>query len=279
MKKKLDKLIGRFLPTISVGYRKLRDYRQFHNAEAPDSGFGFTLAGDNGLSAGHVGAPEVPVLTKLLEAADAFVDVGANVGFYTCVAAKLQKPCLTVEPHPYNLHCLYRNIRENHLTGVEVYPIALSDRANVMTLHGGGQGASLMKGYAGIIHNYEFTVPVNTLDNVLGNRFIEKRLVIKVDVEGHEWEVLNGAARTINSTLRPSWIVEISLTENMEDGVYPRYEEVFDLFWRAGYECWSLIDPFKQVTQEDVRRWIKQQRRDFGTCNYVFLECGLQLIL
>ncbi len=114
MKKTLDNFIDRFLPPVSIGYRKLRDYRQFHNAEAPDSGFGFTLAGDNGLSAGHVGAPEVPVLTKLLESADAFVDVGANVGFYTCVAAKIQKPCITIEPHPYNLHCLYRNVRENH---------------------------------------------------------------------------------------------------------------------------------------------------------------------
>src|SRR3984885_5817242 len=75
-----------------------------------------------------------PVLTNLLltrfanSAERNFIDVGANIGYFTCLMAKLAGPAgrvLAIEPEPQNLTLLRQSIAINHLANVEVHPCAL----------------------------------------------------------------------------------------------------------------------------------------------------------
>ena len=55
---------------------------------------------------------------------------------------------------------------------------------------------------------------VNTLDRLLEDRFLDQRLVIKIDVEGNEKALLLGASETLDRKPASAWLVEIGLTEN-----------------------------------------------------------------
>ena len=73
----------------------------------------------------------------------------------------------------------------------------MSDRQRIADLFGGQQGGSLLEGWSGI-QLYETIVFVNTLDRLLEGRFLDQRLVIKVDVEGNENSLLLGASENLD---------------------------------------------------------------------------------
>ena len=138
------------------------------------------------------------------------MDVGAHLGLYSCIAARMRKYVIAVEPHPLNLQLLYRNFQRNGLDrNFEIHAAALSDRQRIADLFGGQQGGSLLEGWSGIQSNYETIVFVNTLDRLLEGRFLDQRLVIKVDVEGNENSLLLGASETLDREPAPVWMVEI----------------------------------------------------------------------
>ena len=173
---------------------------------------------------------------------------------------------MAVEPQPRNVQLLLRNLRINRFD-VEVLPLALADKVGVLPLYGGGQGASLSRGWGGMKATYSSLVPVSTLDSILAGRFADQPLLVKLDVEGHEKQVMEGAAQTL---ARPnvSWLVEHGLTENFAD-VNPNFRALFEIFWDNGYTACTL-EPEREVTSVDVDRWLAQKRRDFGGIDLLF---------
>jgi hypothetical protein len=73
-----------------------------------------------------------------------------------------------------------------------------------------------------------------TLDNLLQSQFDGKRLLIKMDLEGHEWAALRGSSRTLARTPRPVWMVEI-VDFAHKGGVHPHRADIFALFKGHGY--------------------------------------------
>lgn len=214
-------------------------------------------------------AQETSLLRSLLQQADVFVDVGANIGYFTCLARHSGKKTIAIEPLAENLNVLYANLMINSWNDVEVLPLGLSDKPGVAPLYGGGTGASLLEGWAGASEVWKRTIALTTLDNVLGTRFPGKKLLVKIDVEGAEYGLLRGALATIGMQPKPTWLIEICLTEN-QSGVNPDFRAIFDLFWDNGYEATNPGAPGRIITREEVDRWIKNRRRDYGYVNYFF---------
>jgi hypothetical protein len=109
---------------------------------------------------------------------------------------------------------------------------------------------------------------------VLASRFPGERLLIKIDVEGTEYDVLKGAATLLARRPRPAWMLEICLTENHPAGVNPHFAAVFEVFRRAGYTARSVDAPEREITPELVERWITTRSRDFGYVSYLFSDPG-----
>ena len=87
---------------------------------------------------------ETAVLQHHLARADVFVDVGANVGLYTCLARQMGKHVVAFEPQERNLRCLYSNLRSNGWPDVEVFPLGLGECPGLMPLYGAsGPSASI----------------------------------------------------------------------------------------------------------------------------------------
>src|SRR5262249_38632156 len=97
------------------------------------------------MQAGTFEPHEGAALSGIIEKVDVFVDVGANVGYYTCIARQLGKLAVAIEPMPKNLAVLYENLRLNSWEDTEVIPMGVSDRPGVATLFGASStGASLV---------------------------------------------------------------------------------------------------------------------------------------
>ena len=71
---------------------------------------------------------------------------------------------IAFEPIQRNLRYLCQNIRANGWSGAEVYPIALSRRAEILEIYGSDTGASLVKGWAGTSESHVTLVPSSSMD-------------------------------------------------------------------------------------------------------------------
>jgi FkbM family methyltransferase len=122
------------------------------------------------------------------------VDIGANQGLYTMLFSQLVGPQGTVvsfEPEADMYRALVDNVSRNRATNVEYHNVALGSKAGTATLsrslvHGGDN--RLAPGHNENTSRKE-SVPVNTLDELVGGRSVD---FIKIDVQGWEGEVFHG---------------------------------------------------------------------------------------
>lgn len=237
--------------------------------------FGFTLVAENYLANrmmqdGVFEPEETAIIQQHLKSADLFVDIGANIGFYTCLARAAGKIAIAIEPQPRNLNCLYTNLLRNNWGDTEVFPLGLSAHSGLVTLYGAsGPSASLISGWADYSNRYKQVISVSTLDTLLGDRFVGKRTFIKLDVEGTEYDVLCGGEATLAMNPRPKWLVEICLSEYHPNGMNSNYAATFELFWQHGYEVRTANRANHLVQREDVSEWIRRGRSESGAINYI----------
>lgn len=222
---------------------------------------------------------ETALIGRLLSQVDVFVDVGANLGYYTCLAAQHGKQVVAFEPQQQNLSCLMRNLTTNgYQELVEIFPLALSGKSGLVALYGvSGPSASLIKGWAGYSSSYNQLIPVSTLDNVLGARFLDKQVFVKIDVEGAEYQVLEGARTMLNRAKKPIWLLEICLQEFHPSGVNPDFEMIFDLFWENGYQAYTAAEHPQLITQQNILAWLENRSSDYSTFNYIFVSTEMAL--
>lgn len=239
---------------------------------------GFKLMGSNlihhlAMQEGKFEPEETILFKDNLRSADVFVDVGANIGFYTCLARLAGKHVIAVEPLPRNLKYLYANILGNDWTDIEVFPVGLSESPGLATLYGGSStGASLIANWADTSPLLRRTISVSTLDILLGNRLAGKKILIKIDVEGAEYHVLLGAPNVMRMQPKPIWIVEICLHEFHPKGRNSSFQDTFNLFWKHGYEARTADHRNRLIQSADIDRWVKDGRCDSGTINYKFIS-------
>lgn len=237
--------------------------------------YGFILhigrsAAHRPMQRGTFEADEIALIQSCMIQTDVFVDVGANIGLYTCLAAMAGKQIIAVEPQLRNLNILYANLIENGYMKAEVYPVALSDQPGLAEIYGvSGTGASLISGWCKQSKRFHSTVPLTTLDILLSDRLTDQRLLIKVDVEGAEFGVLQGAQRTLVRSPRPIWMIEITLNGYFP-GLNPNFASIFEMFWQHGYEVHTADIRRQPVRPADVERWVKAGKCDSSNINYIF---------
>jgi FkbM family methyltransferase len=161
-----------------------------------------------------------------------FVDAGAHVGFYSLLADRAGANVVALEPDPYNLAALRRNLRG---TRAEVLGEAVSDSVGSASFHlsSSTTGSSLVD-RGDIEMTKSVPVATTTVDGIVSGRAFEV-LVLKVDVEGAEPSVLAGARETLRSVPRATVIAEVhpnALAANgatAQDVVGPLRDAGFDV--------------------------------------------------
>jgi len=139
-----------------------------------------------------------------------FCDVGANFGYYSWLVKALQPAArvILLEPEPLNLELIAATVERNQLQGVRVVAAAASAAGGTAVFHRDPDGA--FQGSLEFVATGRATIDVQLM--MLDD--LEERVdLIKIDVEGHEPQVLAGAERIV-AEHRPAIVLEC-LAEDM----------------------------------------------------------------
>jgi FkbM family methyltransferase len=174
-----------------------------------------------------------------------FVDVGANVGYFTLLASSIVGPMgrvLAFEPSPYACGRLRRSIEENAVTNVTLLQTAVGKAAGELPLYlpaKHGLHSPTMVAHAG--SGVPVSVQVVRLDDVLKGLEVDHVDMLKVDVEGFEPDVLQGAERLLEQGAIGSALVEFNRVWLTEHG--SSAEELYDQLARHGLKSDVRPDP------------------------------------
>lgn len=257
-------------PLLGRVYREVRDEKI--RGKRQSTSFGCELVSPPSMAEGNWRDYEIDVFGQCLESCNTCIDIGANIGFYTCFAASKGKHVIAIEPLAGNLKFLYENLRTNGLWSVEVYPLGLSGEPGLKPIYGTAQTASFVRGWNDATEETLCSVaPVSTLDILAAGRRDLLPLMIKLDVEGFECEVLKGATHILELDPKPVWLVEVLLNDSAIPGrINPRFQQVFDTFWQHGYQAKEAALSGRPVTPERIQQWVTESRVDSGSTNFVF---------
>ncbi len=152
-------------------------------------------AGNNGHWVGTYEKKKAFTFTRVIKEGDIVFDIGAHVGYYTLIASRVvgeQGRVYAFEPVLRNIEYLRKHIAINKCKNVEIIEAAVS-KDNVIAYFDTQKGS-----YMGKLSNYKTETKVRTLtiDKFVQNKGIVQK-VIKIDVEGEEFNVLWGAANTL----------------------------------------------------------------------------------
>lgn len=257
-------------PGIITAYHRYQGKKHYQRMRLERSSIGFMFKGIPAMQNGTFEPEETKTMIEYLKNTDVFIDVGANTGYFSCIALNRGIKTVAIEPLTENLNILYENLKVNGWNNAEVFPVGLGGQAGIAQLYGGNTGASLVAGWAGNSELCKRAIPLATLDTIIEKRFSQKRLFIKIDVEGAEYEVLKGSINTLAMDPAPVWMAEVCLAENRLKGINPNFLNTFEVFWKNGYQAYSLGNEIRMVKPEDARRWVRNGARDFGYVNYLF---------
>ena len=199
-----------------------------------------------------LGTYEVPIqniFAQHLKAGDVFYDIGANVGFFSIVAAKLVGDTGKVyafEPGEENAKAVRHNAQLNDFNRIEVIEKAVS--------HTSGSGQLLLAKYSGG-HALatadappdlagQVTIDLVSIDDLIASKQIEPPNFVKVDVEGAELDVLKGMIQTIK-TYQPTVIYEV---DDGDRAAYERkYQELADFFESLNYRVTQTENSYDTI--------------------------------
>ena len=143
----------------------------------------------------------VGVFLQLLKFADTVLDVGANIGYYSLVAAvdNRQRRVYAFEPVPRVFNRLIRNKQINNLSNLQAYSMAATTYDGEITLYVPPEerpvAASTLKGYRENVK--AISVPATRLDSFVLENNIKKVDLMKIDTEATEHLVLEGAVNIL----------------------------------------------------------------------------------
>lgn len=215
--------------------------------------------------------PEMKILDQLVKKNDHVIDVGGNRGIYAYRFWKLGAKVEVFEP---NLNCApvlasWAKGKKN----INVHPVALSNHSGTTCLHVPVDESGIQHDASGSIEtNRSASVHDQEVElRVLDSYHFEGVNFIKIDVEGHESSVIEGAKQTIMST-KPSLLVEIEQRHNGTPIL-----EVFNRILSFGYEGYFLqngklvsIDNFLLERDQSTQNMGSTAQRYIN--NFIFID-------
>ena len=152
-------------------------------------------------------------MESFLKEDDIIIEIGANIGYYVLLENKISKKgkIFACEPMTFNRKLLERNIALNNLKNVDTYSFAMGEKIQEQEfyIYDKINWSSFNKNVAGKIVSTEIVKTI-TIDH-----FVKEYLgdlaptVLRMDVEGYEYEVIKGALKTIDKCDRLKIFLEI----------------------------------------------------------------------
>ncbi|WP_315808894.1 FkbM family methyltransferase [Pseudomonas sp. C9-3] len=192
---------------------------------------------------GYYNREIVALLDRLIKPGMVFLDVGANIGEITLVAAKRTREfgrVISFEPMSSIASQLEEHLRRNSLSWVSVARVGLSDHTGEANIYDACANEDANEPNHGLGSLYAAkadakpvqTIQLMTLDEYLRAHPVERLDIIKIDIEGAELPCLKGAQETL-SQFKPQIIIELQVETSRAAG----YEQtdILNLLEEFGY--------------------------------------------
>jgi len=192
-------------------------------------------------------------ILSILKPGDLFLDIGANVGFFSLLAAKAVGPegkVYAFEPAPKARTALRRNLALNHIQNVMVVAAALSDgpgRAALFLDARNNSGASSLNRSPHSGESVE--VELDTYDRFASQNALPVPALVKLDVEGAEVKVLRGMQALLAGPNPPPVVLEVSEWSLKQMG--SSKEELFALMRSHSYKARLISQPGLSIYSQD----------------------------
>jgi len=186
-------------------------------------------------------------LDKALEPGDTFIDIGANMGLYSLFAARKVGPSglvVAIEPSSRDFERLRSHVELNGLTNVYLLQIAASNHkgeARLLVACDKRAGHNTL-GYFGYHRVFPKTIEIVRLervDEIVQLMGLQKVDFLKLDVEGAEFHVLEGAQDTLR-IFRPTILLELSDRTLRHQGCHSG--QIWDLLVQEGYHIYRFSE-------------------------------------
>jgi FkbM family methyltransferase len=226
---------------------------------------------------------EVGLLEQLLSPGKVFVDVGAQLGYYTVIAGDICGKAGRVysfEPNPRNFGLLVENIRVNGLTNVLPGQVAISDHVGRAKFYSdsfnwGKHSLSSENVTAFDERGETIDVETTSLEVALASAHERKVDVLKIDAEGAEARVIQGAGTILNN---PEIILFVEVWPFGQRNLGTDSLDMFAQLKAAGFKCWMIEESRRQLLEivEAGREWSDMTPRH--SFNVIFSRQELPLL-
>lgn len=178
-----------------------------------------------------------------------FIDIGANVGYYTLKLSTKFSNCkiLAIEAEPETFKILSKNCELNNLQNTKLLNLAVAEKNGIVKL----SRSKTHSGTSSIVskqNSNEDIISINcsTLDSLL-NKSYENIDWIKIDVEGSELNVLNGAIQTLKITKN----ILIELHEEILNQNNQSYKEIIYILEQNGFQITTFNKYWNSKTSQN----------------------------
>lgn len=216
--------------------------------------------------------PELLLIHQLLKNDSVFVDIGTNKGIYLYQAEKIIK---SGKIYGFEPNSSLVNYIKPLFPKVKLFPLAVSSTTGTSVLHIPKKGNGLQDTRASLedmgdeVEKIE--IQTITLDDWVRQENVRKIDLIKIDVEGHEFDTIKGC-KGILETIKPTFIIEIELRH-----AHYQIKDIFDFIIGFGYEVFYFerkslsLQPFEVSQMGDFQK--DEYLNDFNRYinNFIFV--------
>ncbi|HPC65586.1 MAG TPA: FkbM family methyltransferase [Anaerohalosphaeraceae bacterium] len=190
------------------------------------------------------------LMVKLTKLSDCFVDVGCNIGYYSCLFGKLNPNAkvFSIDPNPQMIERTTENMKLNELTNFKTYNYGVSYEENTLKFYIPQRRHSLgsfIKPEKDLGEIKTLDVPVRSLMDILNPQDVENA-VLKIDAEGYEWKILSGLS--ISDIQKFNYVIFEFASEHVKNAGNSA-ADIFEIPWFNDYQLYSIesdgsIKPF-----------------------------------
>jgi len=202
---------------------------------------------------------ETEIFKKIVRKGDVVIDIGANIGYYTLIAAKLVGDSgivITFEPEPYNFHLLKKNVEVNGYKNVILEQRAVSNKNANLKLFLSEDNIGDHRIYQPSESRKSIEIESIRLDDYIKNAGIDKVNIIKMDIQGAEGLALQGMHEVLTKNKDLTIFTEFWPSGLRESGIEPG--DFYNTLIKYGFSIYligneqEMLVPFNEDTLIEV---------------------------
>jgi len=200
---------------------------------------------------------ETGIINREIQKGDIVLDIGANIGYYTLIAARLVGPegkVFAFEPDPMNFNLLKKNVEMNGYRNVVLVNKAVASKTEKLRLFLSEENKADHRIYDSHDGRLSIEIDAIRMDDFLADS--DGRIdFIKMDIQGAEGGAVQGMPILLEKNRRLKMVTEFWPFGLKQFGVEP--SEYIELFVKHGFVLYEIDERRKSIQPADIARILK----------------------